>query len=711
MTKTWSRRLLPIWLVAALLAALAVYVRVAPPALADTGTLTTDDQLWVNQAAPASTNCTNWSQVHGSATAQKRTVVSFNTAGFVPAGNTVTAATLRVYPGNNYSGNNLSVKSYVRGTPGCNLTWNNLGTVGSQVGISSGNLTKNVYKSITLDPASISTSGRTGFVLDASAASLMEFRSDGAGGNFNPSKLDLTWAPTPTTTTTTTTTLPPGCTGVDINPGENIQAAVDANPTNTTFCLQPGTHRVNNAVAPKAGNKFIGDGLGVIVSGRKVITGWAVTGSTWTATGDLPPTGSAHGECKIAGCTLTEDVFRDGAPLLRVLSEAAVGPGKFYANYSANQLVVGDDPNGHLMEQNDAARLIAGTAANVTVKNLVLQGAANRAQTGAVGPLGTTSSGWTIEYNEIRYNHGVGTDPGGNDGVDAAGTLTVSHNFVHHNGQSGLGGNGPNNTIEFNEIAHNNRESYQGDEWYNSGWEAGGGKMGWVGTNHLVLKGNYSHDNMGPGLWCDINCGHVTVDGNYFRDNKGYGYYYEISYGEVTPGDGLKTVIKNNVTVHNIVPSPPAALIDGGGIIVSASPDVEVFGNQSYNERTCVWGFQQTRTDTPDPRGPHEIKNLNVHNNLCDMNGPDPVWSGKTGLWTDTSPPLSNDLYSAAYNNHFEANEYRYTSSTIDWFDWPSFQTFSQWQAAGHDTPVGTFTIGGALTPPSPPTLVVGPQP
>jgi hypothetical protein len=55
-----------------------------------------------------------------------------------------------------------------------------------------------------------------------------------------------------------------------------------------------------------------------------------------------------------------------------------------------------------------------------------------------------------------------------------------------------------------------------GDEWYNSGWEAGGGKMGWVGTNHLVLKGNYSHDNMGPGLWCDINCGHVTVDGNYF---------------------------------------------------------------------------------------------------------------------------------------------------------------------------------------------------
>jgi hypothetical protein len=223
-------------IIAVVTAMLAMVVVSKDPAQAAIATITTGDQQSVSQTSPNTSDCGAWSPINGSSTAKKRIEVSFNTAGVVPAGNTLTSVVLRVFPKANYSGNNLSVKSYTRtGVINCNVTWNNLGTVGAQVGISSGNFTKNTYKSITLDSASVNVSGRTAFVLDASVAALMEFRSDASGPNLNPSKLDLTYAPSPTTTTvaettttttpepTTTTTAPPSCEGpITISSGQTI---------------------------------------------------------------------------------------------------------------------------------------------------------------------------------------------------------------------------------------------------------------------------------------------------------------------------------------------------------------------------------------------------------------------------------------------------------------------------------------------------------
>lgn len=231
-----SRKLVPLAVVLAVLAVIAAVSQLLPiPAYADTGTIATDDQLWVEQANPNTTtgHCTTWSSVNGSATAGKRIMVSFPTAGVVPTGQVVTAATLRVYPKANYSGNNLSVKAYTRtGAINCNVTWNNLGTVGSQVGISSGSFAKNTYKSITLDPASVNTAGRTAFVLDATAASLMEFKADSSVGGFNPSKLDLTYSTAATTTTVapTTTTTPPTGACVSAHAVPEYGAADDIGP-------------------------------------------------------------------------------------------------------------------------------------------------------------------------------------------------------------------------------------------------------------------------------------------------------------------------------------------------------------------------------------------------------------------------------------------------------------------------------------------------
>lgn len=55
------------------------------------------------------------------------------------------------------------------------------------------------------------------------------------------------------------------CTGTNIAAGANIQTAVNAAGTNTTFCLAAGTY-TSQSVTPKAGDKFIG-AVGAIMDG------------------------------------------------------------------------------------------------------------------------------------------------------------------------------------------------------------------------------------------------------------------------------------------------------------------------------------------------------------------------------------------------------------------------------------------------------------
>ncbi len=53
---------------------------------------------------------------------------------------------------------------------------------------------------------------------------------------------------------------------VDINPGDNMQAVVDANPAGTTYAIKAGTHPVTGACVPKTGDTFIGE-YGAILDG------------------------------------------------------------------------------------------------------------------------------------------------------------------------------------------------------------------------------------------------------------------------------------------------------------------------------------------------------------------------------------------------------------------------------------------------------------
>jgi hypothetical protein len=468
------------------------------------------------------------------------------------------------------------------------------------------------------------------------------------------------------------------CRGVEVRPGSDLGAAVAASPEGATLCLRPGVHRVSEPVRPKDRQQLVGE-PGAVVSGAEVVTGFTRSGRNYVASAFLPPDPSTHGECATPGCAYPQDVFLGGAPLVRVLDLDDLGPGRFYQDFRANRLYLRDDPDGRVVEQARAPSILWSDARGVTVRGLVVEKAANEAQRAAIDNEG--GGRWTIEDNEVRYNHGVGV---------RGDSSTVRGNVVHHNGQLGLSGHGEVSLVEGNEIAWNNTAGYD------CLWECGGTK--WALNRGLTVRGNWSHDNHGPGMWTDINNVDVVYEDNVVTGNLGYGIVHEISY---------RATIRDNV-VEDTRPRDGTGFFGGGGIVVSASPDVEVYGNEVRGV-VGIGILQQRRVDFPSPLGPHEARNVHVHDNVVIATGTSAVVAG---LATDV-PGLDDPGRLAGRNNRFADNRYHLPDPSGRSFDWlGGLRTAEEWRGYGHDT-TGAFRADASAERrdrrfPSPATGVAG---
>ena len=132
------------------------------------------------------------------------------------------------------------------------------------------------------------------------------------------------------------------------------------------------------------------------------------------------------------------------------------------------------------------------------------------------------------------------------------GQEVVRSNNIHHNGGFGLLGAGPNTLIEDNEISYNNTVGY------NPYWGAGGSK--WVLTTGLIVRGNFSHNNKGPGLWTDIDNINTLYERNRVEDNGRNGVFYEGSSGSIIRSNGIR---RNGNT----------------GVFVSMSQNTQIYSN------------------------------------------------------------------------------------------------------------------------------------
>lgn len=448
---------------------------------------------------------------------------------------------------------------------------------------------------------------------------------------------------------------PSACGGTRLRPGDDLQAALDRQPEGASFCFTAGTYRLAAALRPKTGQRLVAE-PGTVLSGAQVVDGWRRAGEAWSASGRLPSDPTVHGECIAGydGCRFAEAVFYDGRQLWRVGSRDEVAPGRFYEDYGANEIWIADDPDGHVVEVARADGAVTGKADGVLVEGFAIEKFANPAQQGAVQALGRD---WRILRNDVRLNHG--------HGVYADGGQVVG-NHLHDNGQLGLGGGGEGQLVAGNEIDHNNTAGFS------ALWEAGGAK--WGASTGLVVRGNTVHHNEGPGLWTDINCVHTLYERNTVYANASHGIFHEISYD---------AVIRDNRVTDN-GRSDPLPGWGGAGIRVAASPDVEIYGNTLAGNENAIILLQQARNDWPSRKGPHELRDVDVHDNDVTIS------RNVTGIVEDTG---DDAVYGR--NNRFRHNTYRLPLPSGRFFTWRG----ERWDKTAWVRRFGQDTTGSFLSP------------
>lgn len=429
-------------------------------------------------------------------------------------------------------------------------------------------------------------------------------------------------APTPTQPTPGPPATPPqSLSALTLYPGDDLQAASTANPPGTTFLIKAGVHRMQR-VNPKDNQVFMGE-PGAILNGSRSLTSFNRAGNAWYAAGQTQQE-QMNGMClaTVPRCTFSEDLFLDDVPLKHVSSLAQLTPGTWFFDYAADRIYLADDPTGRKVETSVARGAFWGASKGVTIRGLIIEKYAIPAQMGAIGDQ-YPGPGWIVENNEVRWNHGTGI--AGGDGAQ------ILRNFVHHNGQKGIGANGVDVIVDGNEISHNN---YAG---FSPGWEAGGTKFAL--TNRLIVRNNYVHDNVGSGLWTDIDNINTLYENNTVINNSYGGITHEISYSAIIRGN----TVKNNGWAF-------CPWLWGGQIQVQNSQNVEVYNNTVVVGPTGGNGLvlvQQSRG--AGQYGPYLTTNNYVHHN-------DITYQGTVGMSGAAADWNAGSVFGGA--NQFSFNTY-----------------------------------------------------
>jgi len=457
----------------------------------------------------------------------------------------------------------------------------------------------------------------------------------------------------------------PACTGVTIKPGQDAAQIVDEAPAGTTFCFTAGLHRIDDTIRPKA-NQVLASDQGAVLTGSVKLTKWAVSNGHWVTTGVLPPAYAQTGQCednKANICYLREQVFLDGKHLTRVASRDKVAAGTFYADYAANAVYVGDNPQGRSVEMSKTPTAIESSATAVTVRGLTIEHFATPPQGGAV----VLGLGWKVIANDIRWNHAVGAMLVNADGA------VLEKNHIHSNGQLGVGQYSTRAaSIVANEVSYNNTDGF----WI-ADWESGGIKTTWSSGGWVT--GNLIQYNRGVGLWSDAYDDSRTFNRNQIVRNAADGIRYEI---------GRNGVIEDNAISGNGFGTgrgSGTSLWDGGGININTSSNVQVRDNVVANN---VNGISiQSRTRGSGPWGQNLLRDIVVSSNHVTMRG----GTTATGMVQNAGAAIP------AGEVTLNGNTYILDSLTAERFQKTGqWYTAQQWRQTGQDTS-SAFTIGKAV--------------
>ena len=373
---------------------------------------------------------------------------------------------------------------------------------------------------------------------------------------------------------------------VTLHPTDNLPKIVSSKPEGTTFIFTPGTYRLSEPILPKNNDKFLGqtacappaNSCPAIISGAVVIGPQARSDGTnyqVTKQKQQNPRGATTKNCDPGwlACILPEDLFFDGKPYRHLDSPTlpTIGPGEWWFDYANHIIYFHDDPTGHTVETSVLNKAFGGPGNNVIIQYLTIEKFASMYPVGAIGETQgpnalTQETNWTIENCEVTLNHGFG--------VRINYRMHILNNYIHDNGQTGIGGGigwraAPatqsamsgiliqGNTINHNDYAH-----------FDPQFGSGGIKFG--ATSGVTIRHNTIQNNEGSGIHFDDDSGSQFVDGNTITDNSDAdGLQMEIGGGT--------SVFRNNFVARN------GAQLNGTNwayqISVRASSGVDMYCN------------------------------------------------------------------------------------------------------------------------------------
>lgn len=476
-----------------------------------------------------------------------------------------------------------------------------------------------------------------------------------------------------------------------VRPGSSIQAAVNAAPVGSKFCIGAGQHR-EQSVVPTAGMQFYGE-PGADMIGSRVLTGWTVEGARWFTSGPAgtPPTTNIQ-ECA-AGfpqCNVALAVYFDTVPLLRATSKANINSGSFWRDASNGRIYIGKNPTGHIVEVTTTEHAFSGNASNILIKDLGVLRYGARLQRAAI--YSANGTGWVVDGARVIGSYGVG--------VDVGSKATIRNSTISGQGEMGIGCGGTGNVIADNKITDNGY-------WagLDPAWEGGGLKCTEVYGTFTISAGQTN----GTGL---------TISGNTITGNRSVGAWIDEGRDSAAPNDGI--VIRNNTISGNDsagisveISRGPVKVIDnvlanngvksgwfwGGCLQAYDSENVEAYGNTC--DVTAGYGAGMMVIS----QGGREVNACrnNFHNNRIILRGPNSV-TGATG--NNLSAFCSANGNRFDHNTYYVATAAELTRARWAWQDdemsWAAFRSTSRQEANG----TTTAGIPGTLPPIIPPVCV-----
>ena len=209
-----------------------------------------------------------------------------------------------------------------------------------------------------------------------------------------------------------------------INPGESIQAAVNANPSGTAFCLGTGVHDITSSITPKSGNTFTGQ------------PGAILDGSDWSTADTSQAAFRSHLSGTIDDVTIRNLEIRN-MPQRAVHAWHENSSGWIVEYCEIHACLCGISFPRNAIIRHNKVHHNTGDSAGGTIPN--------------GGYISTAGTGSLIEGNEFSYNGDI------QKVIDHANDITFRGNWFHHNEGPAIwyDGDSQNGVIEYNTIEDN----------------------------------------------------------------------------------------------------------------------------------------------------------------------------------------------------------------------------------------------------------------